>query len=158
MPMPMAEGFGELRSASSGGISLWMLRVLGFGGARVRVTAPSVVRLGETLEVAWRVERAPEATIVTVSLVGAEVASQRSSSRTGISVITERNNFAVRPIDRRVCERGTEARGRGATEIPAGLVPSLAGKLNQIVWAVTVDVSSSTETIVREEFPITVRP
>jgi hypothetical protein len=154
----MAEGFEELRPASSGGISLWMLRVLGFGGARVRVTAPSVARLGETLEVAWRVERAPEATIVTVSLVGAEVASRRYSARTGISVVTERNNFCVRPIDRRVCARGAEAHGRGATEIPADLVPSLAGKLNQVVWAVTVDVSSATEMIVREEFPITVRP
>jgi hypothetical protein len=154
----MSEGFEELKSATSGGISLWMLRVLGFGGARVRVTASSVVRLGETLEVAWRVERAPEATIVTVSLVGAEVASRRTSARTGISVVTERNNFSVRPLDRRVCARGVEARGRGATEIPADLVPSLAGKLNQIVWAVVVDVSSSTETIVRDEFPITVRP
>ena len=154
----MPQGFEELRSATSGGISLWMLRLLGFGGARVRVTAPSVVRLGETLEVAWRVERAREATIVTVSLVGAEVASRRTSARTGISVATERNNFSVRPIDRRVCERGAEARGRGATEIPADLVPSLAGKLNQIVWAVVVDVASSTETIARDEFPITVRP
>jgi hypothetical protein len=154
----MPEGFEELRSTTSGGISLWMLRLLGFGGAPVRVTAPSVVRLGEALEVAWRVERAPEAAIVTVSLVGAEVASRRSSSRTGISVVTERNNFCVRPVDRRVCARGAEARGRGATEVPADLVPSLAGKLNQIVWAVSVDVSSSTETIVRDEFPITVRP
>jgi hypothetical protein len=154
----MPAGFEELRPSSSGGVSLWMLRMLGFGGARVRVSAPSSVRLGETLEVAWHVERAPDATIVTVTLVGAEVASRRTSARTGISVVAERSEFCARPIDRRVCARGAEASGRGATEIPAELVPSLAGKLNQIVWAVAVDVSSSTDTIVREEFPIEVRP
>jgi len=51
-----------------------------------------------------------------------------------------------------------EAHGRGATEVPAGLVPSLAAKFNDISWVVVVEILGAGAQTWREEFPLTVLP
>jgi hypothetical protein len=148
----------ELRPASSGGCADWLRRVLIRSAPRARVIAPPVVRLGEALDVEWRLEnRPPETTLITVSLVGTEIARRRISARTGISVVAEARSFLVLELDRRAPERdATTASGRGATVVPARTVPTLAGKLNEIAWAVIVEASFQASTILRQEFPLAV--
>jgi hypothetical protein len=117
------------------------------------------VRLGAPLEVVWQVAPARGSTLVTVSLVGSEIARRRISARTGISVIAERSDFYVAELDRRVPETGAaEVAGEGATDVPAGLVPSHAAKFNDIAWAVSVEILRGAEPTLRQEFPLTVLP
>jgi hypothetical protein len=111
------------------------------------------------LNVEWRVEPTDETTLVTVSLVGAEVARKRLSARTGISVVTERSEFFIVELGRYEVSPGSAPlTGTRGADIPAGLVPSFAAKLNEIAWAVVVDVTPGTGEALRLEFPLTMHP
>ena len=155
----MREGHTQLRPASSEGFAAWLRRLFARATPRARVSASAVVRLGAMLEVEWRVEPARGTTLVTVSLVGSEVARRRVSARTGISVLTERNDFFVVELDRQIPERdATSVSGSAAATVPAGLVPSLAAKFNDICWSVIVEIVAGTEWAAREEFPLTMLP
>jgi hypothetical protein len=127
---------------------------------RARVIASPTVHLGQPLEVEWRLENpASETTLITVSLVGSEIARRRISARTGISIVAETRAFLVLEIDRKAPLPGAPvASGRGATVVPARTVPSLAGRLNEIAWAVIVEASFQASTILRQEFPLAVLP
>jgi hypothetical protein len=149
----------ELRPASSGGWFARLRWLLGGGGPTVRVSATATVRLGAPLEVEWRVEPSRGATLVTVSLVGSEIARRRISARTGISVVAERSDFFVAELDRRVPQSGAASvAGEGATTVPAGLVPSLAAKFNDVAWAVSVEILRGAMPSLRQEFPLTMLP
>jgi hypothetical protein len=159
VPAAMKDGLAELQMLSSRGLGGWLRRTFGRPTPRPRVSASSTVRLGQPLEVEWRVERAVGTTLVTVSLVGREVAHRRISARTGISVVTERNDFLVVELDRQKPERAVATiSGAGATVVPAGLVPSLAARFNEISWAVVVDVVFGPVVTARHEFPLIVLP
>jgi hypothetical protein len=117
------------------------------------------VRLGAALEVEWHVEPARGATLVTVSLVGSEIARRRVSARTGISIVPERRDFCVVELDRRVPEAGSaRASGEGGAAVPGGLVPSFAAKFNEVAWSVVVDVSWGEAPSSRHAFPLLVLP
>jgi hypothetical protein len=150
----------ELRPVSSGRLTDWVRRTFHRSAPRARVIAPPAVHLGEPLEVEWRLENgAPETTLITVSLVGTEIARSRISARTGISVVAQTHPFLVLEIDRKAPQRGAPtASGRGETVVPAGTVPSLAGRLKEIAWAVIVEASFQASTILRQEFPLVVLP
>jgi hypothetical protein len=149
----------ELRPASSGGWAARLRRLLVRGEPRARLMATATVRLGAPIEVEWQVAPARGSTLVTVSLVGSEIARRRISARTGISVVAERSDFFVAELDRRVPESGAnEVVGAGATDVPAGLVPSHAAKFNDIAWAVSVEILRGAEPTLRQEFPLTVLP
>ena len=122
------------------------------------MSVSSRVYLGAPLEIGWRVEPALDTTLVTVSLVGCEVARRRVSARTGISVITERSDFFVVELDRQVPDPdATNLSGKGATTIPVGLVPSLVARFNEISWSVIVEIVCVPQAS-RQEFPLTVLP
>jgi hypothetical protein len=155
----MKGDLSELRPASSGGLRAWLGRVFGAATPRAHVSASPTARLGAPLEVEWRVEPAHGTKLVTVALVGSEIARRRVSARTGISIVTERSDFFVVELDRHVPTRdAAEVKGRGATEVPAGLVPSLAAKVNDISWSVVVEILSGAAESARHEFPLTVLP
>jgi hypothetical protein len=159
----MRTDLAELRPTSPGGFVVgfgaWLRRTFGRAEPRARVSASPTVRLGSPLEVEWRVEPARGTQLVRVSLVGSEVARRRISARTGISIVTERNDFFVVELDRVAPAREAGvAHGRGATEVPAGLVPSLAAKFNDISWAVVVEILAAGAQSWRQEFPLTVLP
>jgi hypothetical protein len=153
----MKEGHTELRPAVSPGWFERLRHALGRGRPWARVTASSSARLGEPLDVEWQLEQAPSATLVTVSLVGSEIARRRVSARTGITIIPERQDFCVVELDRRVPQRGS-ARGEGAAVVPQGLVPSFAAKFNEVAWSVVVDVAADEAPGSRHEFPLTMLP
>jgi hypothetical protein len=153
----------ELRPISGGGrFADWMRRAfsLSRSAPHARVIAEPQVHLGQSLEVEWRLERgAPEITLVTVALVGSEVAHRRISARTGISIVTQRSPFLSLEIDRRAPDGGAPVvSGRGAAVVPTRTVPTLSGKLNEIGWAVVVEASFQAETILRQEFLLLVLP
>jgi hypothetical protein len=151
----------ELRPLSSGPLADLFRRVFSRGAARARVIAPREVHLGGLLEVDWWLfwSDAPEATMVTVTLVGSEVAHRRISARTGISIVTETRPFLTLELDRHAAQSGWPvASGHVETRVPARTVPTLAGKLNEIAWAVMVDATSGTESLVRQTFPLAVLP
>jgi hypothetical protein len=150
----------ELPPVSSGRLTDWVRRTFHRSAPRARVIAPPAVHLGDPLEVEWRLENgAPETTLITVSLVGTEIARSRISARTGISVVEQTHPFLVLEIDRKAPQRGVAvASGRGETVVPARTVPSLAGRLNEIAWAVIVEASFQASTILRQEFPLAVLP
>ncbi|HVR60520.1 MAG TPA: hypothetical protein VMU50_01410 [Polyangia bacterium] len=120
--------------------------------------APAVVNPGSSLEVEWWIwHDAPEVTLVTVSLVGTEVAHRRISARTGISVVTETRPFLTLELDRQAPEDGSPvASGHVEAMVPSRTIPTLVGRLNEIRWAVMVEASFKTVTILRQEFPIAV--
>ena len=154
----LKSGQTELRPASSRGLGDWLLRAFGRAAPRVRVTS-SAARLGASLEVEWSVEPGGGTTLATVSLVGSEVVRRRISARTGISIVTERSDFFVVELDRQAPATGTaRVSGKGAAVIPAGLVPTLAAKFNEISWAIVVELLSSGPQSTRQEFPLTVLP
>jgi hypothetical protein len=94
-----------------------------------------------------------------VWLVGAEVARRRVSARTGISVVSERTEFLRAELGRSEPDAQVAAlRGAGAMVLPAGLVPSFAAKLNEIAWAVIVEVLRKTSETSVFEFAVTVQP
>jgi hypothetical protein len=150
----------ELRPVSAGRFTDWMRRTFARPAPRARVIAPAAVHLGAPLEVEWFLwHDAPEITLVTVSLVGSEIARRRISARTGISIVTETRPFLVLEIDRQVPDRGSPvASGHVEALVPSRTVPSLVGKLNEIAWAVIVEASFHTVTILRQQFPLAVLP
>jgi hypothetical protein len=155
----MKGDLSELRPAVAGGLRAWLGRVFGSAKPRARVAASPTARLGARLEVEWRVEPTAGTKLVTVALVGSEIARRRVSARTGISIVTERSDFFVVELDRHVpASDATELRGRGAAEVPAGLVPSHAAKFNDISWSVVVEILSGAAESARQEFPLTVLP
>jgi hypothetical protein len=150
----------QLRPVSSGKFTDWVRRLLVRSGPRAYVTAPPAVHLGTALPVEWRLEHhRSETTLITVSLVGNEIARRRISARTGISTVTETHPFAVLDIDRQPPAAGAaESSGRASVLVPARFVPSLAGRLNEIAWAVSVECHAGATTIFRQEFPLEVLP
>jgi hypothetical protein len=148
----------ELRPLPSRGFTDWVRRLFGRSAPRAHVSAPPAVHLGEPLEIEWRLERGgAEISLVTVALVGTEIARRRISARTGISIVTETRPFLILEIDRQAPDADAPlASGRGATTVPARTVPSFAGKLNEIAWAVIVEASFRTATVLRQEFPFPV--
>lgn len=124
------------------------------------MVAPPTVHLGQAFEASWRCDwGARDVTNVAVTLVGAEVARQRISARTGISIVTETRPFLTLPLDRQMPARGaTRADGRGAVGLPMRTLPSLTGRLHEIAWCVVVEAAFQATPIWRGEFPITVLP
>lgn len=144
--VPMTRPLGapvELVPASSGRISRWMRRLFDRGAPHARVVAPPELRLGDRLEVEWGLDcPAGDLLSVRVSLVGAEIARQLTSARTGISVVSETSDFVVVEMSRSVPAAGLRvATGRGSVAVPARSVPSLAGRYNEIAWAIVVEAT-----------------
>jgi hypothetical protein len=150
----------ELSPRSRAGLGARLRGLFGRPGPRAEVTAPPTVHLGQAFEAFWRFDwGAREVTNVAVTLVGAEVARQRISARTGISIVTETRPFLTLPLDRRMPERGaSRADGRGAVGLPMRTLPSLTGRLHEIVWCVVVEGAFQATPIWRGEFPVLVLP
>ena len=123
------------------------------------IAAPAL-RLGEELDVSWRLDYGSlEVTNVSVTLLGTEVARQRISARTGISIVTETRPFLELPIDRKMPEQtARSADGRGAVSVPLSTVPSVAGTLNEIAWAIVVEAAYQAKPLWRGHFPVAVLP
>jgi hypothetical protein len=149
-----------LRSTSSRKLLNRLRAAFGRAPIRAEVTAPPALALGERLEVTWRLEYdAREVTNVSVALVGSELARERISARTGISVVTDTRPFVTLAIDRKMPPPGARsAEGRGAVVVPAGSVPTVPGKLNEIAWAIAVEAATQAAAIWRDEFPVVVLP
>ncbi len=149
----------ELRPVSPVGFLDWLRRAIARPEPAARVIAPATIHLGGSLEVDWWFfcQNGPELSLVTVSLVGAEVAHRRISARTGISVVTETSPFLTLELDRQRPERGSPvASGHAEALVPLRSVPSLTGKRNEIAWAVVIEAWSGAAMIRRQEFPIRV--
>jgi hypothetical protein len=150
----------ELSPRSRVGLGDRLRGLFGRPAPRAQVTGPPTVHLGQTFEAAWRFDwGAREVTNVAVSLVGVEVARQRISARTGISIVTETRPFLTLPLDRHMPERGaSRADGRGAVGLPIRTLPSLSGRLHEIAWSVVVEAALQATPIWRGEFPVLVLP
>ncbi len=157
---PVASQPRALERASSGGFAAWVRRLLGRGQPAAEVVALPQIRLGQKLEVTWRLAYgAREVTNVSVTLVGSEIARERISARTGISTVTDRHEFATLAIDRKMPDRQAQtADGRGAVVVPAESVPSVEGRLNEIAWAIVVEAAYQANPIWHGEFPVLVLP
>lgn len=149
-----------LKPAERRGFLAWLRGRLGQPTPRAEVVAAPEVRLGEELTVTWRLEWGPRAvTNVSVALVGREVARQRISARTGISVVTDARPFLTLAIDRRMPDASANAAdGRGAVIVPASSVPSVGGALNEIAWVIVVEAANQAEAIWTGTFSLTVLP
>jgi len=149
-----------LKPVSGGGLAHWVRAAFGRRPPRAEVVAPPEVRLGAELAVTWRLDfgRRP-ITNVAVALVGREVARQRISARTGISIVTDARPFVTLEIDRRMPDASArEAGGGGLVKVPAALVPTVTGRLNEIAWAITVEAAHQATLVWRDEFPLVVLP
>jgi hypothetical protein len=152
----------ELRSTTVRGLAAWIRGLLGRGDPRARVVAPPRLHLGQRLEVEWGVDcPARNLAGVSVSLVGTEIAHQRISARTGISIVSETSVFCALEIARAGAQPGVPvALGRGGVLVPAATVPTLAGRHNEIAWAIVVEASfepaagAPAAPGLRESFPI----
>ncbi|HEY4394199.1 MAG TPA: hypothetical protein VGP64_09065 [Polyangia bacterium] len=149
-----------LKPASGSGVARWFRALVGRPAPRAQVIAPTQVPLGAELAVSWRLDFGRRSiTNVTVALVGSEVARQRLSARTGISIVTETHPFVTLEIDRQMPDHGArEAHGRGAVRAPAALVPTVTGRLNEIAWAVVIEAAHQAELVWRDEFPLVALP
>ncbi|HEY6478079.1 MAG TPA: hypothetical protein VI456_15990 [Polyangia bacterium] len=154
-PRPVA-----LKPAAGGGLGDWLRTAVGRAPPRAQVIAPAELPLGAELAVSWRLDFGRrEITNVTVALVGSEVARQRISARTGISIVTETQPFVNLAIDRRMPERTARAAdGRGSVRVPASTMPTVAGRLNEIVWAIVIEAAHQATLVWRNEFPLVVLP
>jgi len=149
-----------LKQTTSGGFIAWVRRRFGRARPRAQVIATPALRLGEQLDVSWRIDYGSlEVTNVSVTLVATEVARQRISARTGISTVTETRPFLELPIDRKMPEQAARgADGRGAVIVPLSTVPSVAGTLNEIAWAIVVEAAYQAKPLWRGHFPVAVLP
>jgi hypothetical protein len=149
-----------LKPTSGGGLGDWLRAAIGRPPPRAEVVAPPEIHLGRELAVTWRLDFGRrEITNVTVALVGSEVARQRISARTGISTVTEAQPFATLEIDRRMPDHNArDAHGGGTVRVPAALVPTVTGRLNEILWAITVEAAHQATLVWRNEFPLLVLP
>ena len=109
-----------LKQTTAGGFIAWARRTFGRATPRAQVIAAPELRLGEQLDVSWRIDYGSlDVTNVSVTLVGTEAARQRISARTGISTVTESRPFIELPIDRQMPEQTARAaEGRGAVIVP----------------------------------------
>ena len=156
----------ELRSTSGRGVGGWMKGLFSRRAPRARVVAPREIRLGARLAVEWGVDcPAGNLSAVLVTLAGTEIARRRISARTGISVVSQTNVFQVLEIARALPDPGVRvAYGQGSMLLPARTVPSLAGRHNEIAWALVVEAEFHVEPTsgdspwLRELFPIVVLP
>ena len=158
-PLPSAPR-RPLKPIGSGGLAAWLRGLAGRAPPKAEVVASPELRLGEQLEITWRIDfGARDVTNVSVALVGSEVARQRISARTGISVVTDTRPFLTMEIDRRMPERGARtANGRGAVVVPASTVPSIGGRLNEIAWAIVIEAAHQATPLWTGAFPLTVLP
>jgi hypothetical protein len=149
-----------LKQTTSGGFIDWVRRTFGRARPRAQVIAAPQLRLGEQLDVSWRIDYGSlEITNVSVTLVASEVARQRISARTGISLVTETRPFLELAIDRKMPAHADRAAdGRGAVIVPLTAVPSVAGTLNEIAWAIVVEAAYQAKPIWRGHFPVAVLP
>jgi hypothetical protein len=138
----------------------WARRTFGRTTPRAQVIAAPELRLGDQLDVSWRLDyRSLEVTNVAVTLVATEIARQRLSARTGISTVTESRPFLELPIDRQMPEQTARAAdGRGAVIVPLWAVPSVVGTLNEISWAIVIEAAHQSRALWRGDFPVTVLP
>ena len=149
-----------LKQTTAGGFIAWARRTFGRTTPRAQVIAAPALRLGEQLDVSWRIDYGSLAvTNISVTLVATEVARERISARTGISTVTETHPFLELPIDRRMPEQAARAAdGRGAVLVPPSTVPSVAGTLNEITWAIVIEAAHQSKLVWRGDFPIVVLP
>jgi hypothetical protein len=149
-----------LKQTTSRGLIAWARRRLGRATPRAQVIAAPELRLGEQLDVSWRIDYGSlDVTNVSVTLVATEVARQRISARTGISIVTEMRPFVELAIDRKMpAQTARSADGRGAVIVPLSTVPSVAGTLNEIVWEIVVEAAHQAKPIWRGHFPVAVLP
>lgn len=149
-----------LEQATSGGLIAWARRTFSRATPRAQVIATPELRLGEQLDVSWRIDYGSlDVTNVSVTLLGSEVARRRISARTGISTVTETSPFLELPIDRKMPEHAARsADGRGAVLVPLSTVPSVAGTLNEIAWAIVVEAAYQAKPLWRGHFPVAVLP
>ncbi len=135
-------------------------RLLRRAAPHARVVAPAEVHLGERLVVDWRLDHGGrEVTNVSVTLVGSEVSRRRTSARTGITVVSETHPFLTYELDRCMPDRGARgSQGQGSVVLTAPAVPTLAGKVNEIAWAIVVEAAFQATAIWRNEFPVVVLP
>jgi hypothetical protein len=128
------------------------------------MVAPPQVHLGVPFEIEWGLDcPAGDLATVSVALVGSEIARQRISARTGISVMSEASVFFDLVIARAIPEAGLRvAYGRAHVVVPAGTgtVPSLLGRYNAIGWAIVVEAEFRPPDAPRlsESFSIVVLP
>jgi len=157
---PSAAPRRPLKQTTAGGFIAWARRTFGRATPRAQVIAAPALRLGDQLDVSWRIDYGRlDVTNVSVTLVATEVARQRLSARTGISTVTETRPFVELPIDRKMPEPTARAAdGRGAVLVPLATVPSLAGTLNEISWAIVIEAAHQSKPLWRGEFPVTVLP
>jgi hypothetical protein len=156
----------ELTPTSSSRAARWVRRLFVRGAPRARVVAPPELHLGDRLDVEWGLDcPAGDLATIRVSLMGTEIARQRISARSGISVISDTRHFVVLDIARAVPDRGVRvATGRGSVDIPAGAVPSLPGRYNEIAWTIVVHASfrlapdADEAPDLHESFPLRVLP
>jgi hypothetical protein len=149
-----------LKQTTPGGLIAWIRRTWGRATPRAQVIAAPALRLGEQLDCSWRIDYGSlEITNISVNLVATEVARQRISARTGISTITETRPFLELQIDRKMPEHAARAAdGRGAVVVPLSTVPSVAGTLNEIAWAIVIEAAYQAKPIWRGHFPVAVLP
>jgi len=149
-----------LKQTTSRGFIAWARRTFGRATPRAQVIAAPELRLGEQLDVSWRIDYGSlDVTNVSVTLVATEVARQRISARTGISTVTETRPFVELAIDRKMPEQtARSADGRGAVIVPLSTVPSVEGTLNEIVWEIVVEAAHQAKPIWRGHFPVAVLP
>jgi hypothetical protein len=149
------------------GVGAWVRRVLGAGGPRLRLRGPAEVALGQRFEIAWTMEgrAARELAGIAFMLTGNEIARQRISARTGISIVSETAAFArVEMSAAEGSDIGSSvhvdaaglAHGRVFATVPSRAVPSLPGRTNEIAWAVMVEAIFQSRSPLRLSFPITV--
>jgi hypothetical protein len=133
---------------------------MGRRSPRAEVLAAPAVRLGEELTVTWRLDHGPlEISNVSVTLVGREIARERISARTGISVITNARPFLTLAIDRRMPDASARAsEGRGSVLVPRSTAPTVAGHLNEIAWGIIIEAAYQADALWTETFPVTVLP
>jgi hypothetical protein len=149
-----------LKQTTARGFIAWARRSFGTATPRARVIAAPALRLGDQLDVSWRLDYGNlDVTNVSVTLVATEVARQRISARTGISTVSESRPFLELPIDRKMPEHAARAaEGRGAVIVPSSAAPSVAGTLNEISWAIVVEADHQSRAIWRGDFPVAVLP
>jgi hypothetical protein len=120
---------------------------------RLAVT-PGAVRLGGKFQVQWSLTgRAGALQNLSLRLEGIEEASSGS----GRSRDTATSVFANLEIAKATTPREIRS-GQASVTIPAGLVPSFAGKNNAINWSIQVHGKTAWGPDVKEEFPVTVLP
>jgi hypothetical protein len=158
--IPAAPAPRPLKAKSERGFIARVRGLLRRATPRVEVIAPPEVHLGQRLDVEWRLNHGGrEVTNVSVTLVGSEIARRRISARTGISVVAETYPFLTYELDRRMPEPGAGgSTGRGSVVLTAPAVPTLAGKVNEIAWAIVVEAAFQATAIWRGEFPVVVLP